>query len=137
MKYYIMKNNIKNIIKKFIPRPIISAAIYIICSLIDIIDLLLGRRAPLIPPTRLMHEGPRGFLTFKKNGEEFLRYYIKLCNLRPNEKILDVGCGIGRKTVALTKYLDENGRYEGFDIVKTGIDWCTKRISTEYPNFHF
>ena len=132
-----MKNNIKNIIKKFIPRPIISAAIYIICSLIDIIDLLLGRRAPLIPPTRLMHEGPRGFLTFKKNGEEFLRYYIKLCNLRPNEKILDVGCGIGRKTVALTKYLDENGRYEGFDTVRAGIDWCTKRISTKYPNFHF
>lgn len=112
----------KNIIKKFIPRPIISVGVYIIYFLRDSIDLLSDRRDSLIPPTRLMFDGPRDFLTFKKNGEEFLRYYIKLCDLKPNEKILDVGCGIGRKTVPLTKYLDENGRYEGFDIVRAGID---------------
>jgi ubiquinone/menaquinone biosynthesis C-methylase UbiE len=84
-----------------------------------------------------MFDGPRDIFTFKKNGEEFLRYYMELCKLKPNEKILDVGCGIGRKTIPLTRYLDENGRYEGFDIVKVGIDWCRKRISTKYPNFHF
>jgi len=132
-----MKNNIKNIIKKFIPGPIILVAVYIRNSLRDIIYLLLGWRDPLIPPTRLMFDGPQDFLTFKKNGEEHLRYYIKLCDLKPNEKILDVGCGIGRKTVTLTKYLDKNGRYEGFDIARAGIDWCTKKISTKYPNFHF
>jgi SAM-dependent methyltransferase len=133
----IMKNIIKNIIKKFIPRPIISVVQYIIHFPMDTIDLLLGRRDSLTPPTRLIFDGPQDILTFKKNGEEFLRYYIELCDLKPNEKILDVGCGIGRKTVPLTKYLDKNGRYEGFDIVKVGIDWCRKRISTEYPNFHF
>jgi ubiquinone/menaquinone biosynthesis C-methylase UbiE len=127
----------KNIIKKYFPKIIISTIIYIIYFPRDIIDLLLGRRDPLIPPTRLMFDGPRNISTFKKNGKEFLRYYIKLCNLKPNEKILDIGCGIGRKTVFLTKYLDENGRYEGFDIVKVGIEWCRKRISSKYPNFHF
>ena len=103
----------------------------------DIIDLLLGRRDSLIPPRRLMFDGPQDILTFKRDGEEFLNYLIKLGGLKPNERILDVGCGIGRKTVPLTKYLDENGCYEGFDIVKVGIDWCNKRISTKHPNFHF
>jgi SAM-dependent methyltransferase len=37
----------------------------------------------------------------------------------------------------LTKYLDKNGRYEGFDIIKVGIEWCRRNISTRYPNFHF
>ena len=105
--------------------------------LMDTIELLLGRRDLLTPPRRLMFDGPRNILTFKKNGEEFLRYYRELCNLKPSEKILDVGCGIGRKTVPLTKYFDKNGRYEGFDLVKVGIDWCRKRISSKYPNFHF
>lgn len=48
-----------------------------------------------------------------------------------------MGCGIGRKTIPLTKYLDKTGRYEGFDIIKTEVDLCKKRISTKYPNFHF
>lgn len=99
--------------------------------------VLFGRRASLVPPTRLMHDGAQDLLIFKKNGEEFLRYYLELCDLKPNERILDVGCGIGRKTVPLTKYLDGNGRYEGFDIVKEGIDWCRERISKKYTNFYF
>jgi SAM-dependent methyltransferase len=103
----------------------------------DVLDLLSGRRDPLIPPRRLMFDGPRDVSSFKKNGVEFLRYYTELCHLKPHEKILDVGCGIGRKTVPLTRYLEKDGRYEGFDINKTGIDWCRTNISTRYPNFNF
>jgi hypothetical protein len=40
---------------------------------------------------------------FKKNGEEFLEIYQKLCGLKPDERVLDVGSGIGRKTLPLTK----------------------------------
>jgi ubiquinone/menaquinone biosynthesis C-methylase UbiE len=38
------------------------------------------------------------------------------CGLRPDEKILDVGCGIGRKTLPLTQYLTKGREYEGIDI---------------------
>ena len=130
-----MKNIIKNNLKKLFPRQLRSIIRYIVYFPVDIIYLLLGWRDPLIPPMRLI--GLKGFLAFKKNGEEFLRYYIELCELKPSEKILDVGCGIGRKTIPLTKYLDKTGRYEGFDIIKTEVDLCKKRISTKYPNFHF
>jgi ubiquinone/menaquinone biosynthesis C-methylase UbiE len=99
--------------------------------------LLFGRLAPLVPPEELMHDGPPTYLDFKQNAEEFLRLYIDLCGLKPHEKVLDVGCGIGRKTIFLTRYLSTGGAYEGIDIVTAGIDWCSRKISRKYPNFEF
>jgi SAM-dependent methyltransferase len=84
-----------------------------------------------------MFDGVAKYAAFKENGEEFLRYYIEICNLRPDEKILDVGSGIGRKTVPLTRYMNNYGRYEGMDIVKAGVEWCRERITAKYPNFAF
>jgi SAM-dependent methyltransferase len=74
---------------------------------------------------------------FRAIGEEFLRYFTELGKLKPNEDILDVGCGIGRMAVPLTRFLDKDGSYEGFDIVKTGTDWCNNNISRKFPNFRF
>jgi SAM-dependent methyltransferase len=51
--------------------------------------------------------------------------------------MLDVGSGIGRKTLALTKYLTSAGRYEGIEIVAAGVEWCTRHITSRYPNFQF
>jgi SAM-dependent methyltransferase len=98
---------------------------------------LFGSYASLIPPLDLMHDGPIGYQEFKENGEEFFRYYTGLCGLKPHEKMLDIGSGIGRKTFLLTDYLREPGGYEGLDIVKAGIDWCTERITRRNPSFRF
>lgn len=51
--------------------------------------------------------------------------------------MLDIGCGIGRLAVPLTSYLTQEGSYEGFDVVKSGIDWCNKHIKSRHPNFNF
>jgi SAM-dependent methyltransferase len=128
---------VEDVVMRIVPGPIKSAIMEIPYILRDTVDLLSGRRGPLIPPTRLMFDGPRDVATFKENGEEFLRYYIELCGLKPHERVLDVGCGIGRKTIPLTTYLDETGSYEGFDVNRVGIDWCRKKISARYPNFRF
>lgn len=66
-----------------------------------------------------------------------MQLVIDHTGLTPEGNILDIGCGIGRLAVPLTRYLGNQGRYEGFDIVKTGIDWCNKNIASKYPNFHF
>jgi SAM-dependent methyltransferase len=39
--------------------------------------------------------------------------------------------------IPLTKYLNKNTRYEGFDVSKECIVWCKDTISTRYPNFNF
>lgn len=96
-----------------------------------------GRHAAMVPPVALMHDGPQSYKEFKQNGREFLRYYIQLCGLRPDEKILDVGSGIGRKTLPLVDYLNERGSYDGLELVKSGVEWCTEKYTGRYPNFRF
>jgi ubiquinone/menaquinone biosynthesis C-methylase UbiE len=88
----------------------------------------------LVPPEKLILSVGGGF---ESVGNEFLRYFIDLCELKTNEKVLDVGCGVGRMAVPLMNYLNECGGYEGFDIIGDAINWCKKNITRKHPNFKF
>lgn len=74
---------------------------------------------------------------FKKIGEEFLVYFKDLCGLQPQDKVLEIGCGVGRMAIPLTGYLGPSGGYVGVDIVKDFIDWNQQNITTRAPNFNF
>jgi SAM-dependent methyltransferase len=56
---------------------------------------------------------------------------------RPDDRVLDVGCGIGRVALHFAKFLGEHGRYDGFDAVRLGVDWCNARIARRDPRFRF
>ncbi len=101
----------------------------------DTFDRVTGRRDPLIPPHGLWFVG--GEEDYRSVNEEFLRYFIELANLQSDSGVLDVGCGIGVMASRLTSYLGPNGAYAGFDIVRAGIDWATKNISSRFPHFEF
>ena len=134
-----MYSLIKKMITTFLPIPCQSAGVkkYVMSLARDSVGSFLARRDPFTPPTRLMFDGPMDAATFKANGEEYLNHFRTLGELQPHERVLDVGCGIGRKAIPLTRYLNGNGTYDGFDIVKVGIDWCKEVISTKHHNFHF
>jgi ubiquinone/menaquinone biosynthesis C-methylase UbiE len=126
---------IKRKVRERLPRPVKLALEPIAYFLTDVFDLRSGRPDTLMPPA-----SARAFVgggNFREIGEEFLQYFIRLACLKPNENVLDVGCGIGRMAIPLTKYLNENGSYEGFDIVSRSVDWLRKNITPKYPNFHF
>lgn len=75
---------------------------------------------------------------FRAVGAEFLGHFIRLGGLRPEHRVLDIGCGIGRMAVPLTQYLDVGkGRYSGLDPVEGGIAWCRRFVTPVYPNFTF
>ena len=74
---------------------------------------------------------------FKEVGADFLHHFVELCELKPHESVLDVGCGSGRMALPLTGYLNERGRYEGFDIFEDAISWCSENITTKFPHFKF
>lgn len=101
---------------------------------VDFYETLTGKRDKLTPPKGRIFIGSGDFT---KQGNNILKQMIKWGGLKPNNRVLDVGCGIGRVAVPLTKYLNSKGSYEGFDIVKSGINWCRKHISPTYPNFNF
>lgn len=122
-------------IKKIVPREFREIAMKFYYYVVDIFEILFGLKDTRYPPRSKTIFVGRG--DFKKIGERFLKYFVDLCDLKPYHTVLDIGCGIGRIAIPLTNYLDKRGRYEGFDIVKEGIEWCKKNISSKYPNFHF
>ncbi len=86
------------------------------------------------PPKGMIFTGSGDFV---KQGESFLKLFIDYGGLKPDDYVLDIGSGIGRMAIPLTNYLSPNARYEGFDIVKKGVDWCKKEITSSFPNFTF
>lgn len=101
---------------------------------IDIYDRVSGRAEKLTPPKGKIFVGVG---EFKKIGEDLLKQIITTCGMTPDARVLDVGCGIGRLAVPLTRFLSEKGSYEGFDIVRQGIMWCKNNITPRYSNFTF
>lgn len=110
------------------------SARYAIRRLIYLPQDLFRDRKSLIPPKGMMFTGSGGYESI---GLQFFGHFQKFGDITPDSAILDIGSGIGRMAVPFTSYLSEKGRYEGFDIVKLGVDWCTKNISARYPNFNF
>jgi SAM-dependent methyltransferase len=100
---------------------------------VDLYCRLRGRDE-FTPPPSLIFIGDGDFRAI---GEEFAQYFTTLAGLKPDDHVLDIGCGVGRMAVPLTKVLSPGGRYHGFDIVKEGIEWAQKTITPRFPNFAF
>lgn len=70
-------------------------------ALTERLEQLLGR-APLLPPTRLMFAGGSR-RDFRALGDKWLRTFVRLADLKPDDGVLDVGSGVGRMAGALTR----------------------------------
>jgi SAM-dependent methyltransferase len=101
---------------------------------IDLAETATGRRKPLTPPRRLL---TADYSEFDRIGAEFLRYFVELGGLEPGHRVLDVGCGVGRMAVPLTRYIAGGGAYEGFDVAAKEVAWCERNISARNPSFRF
>jgi ubiquinone/menaquinone biosynthesis C-methylase UbiE len=88
----------------------------------------------LMPPRRLSFVG-RG--DFERTGNEYLAHFQALGGLQPGDRVLDMGCGIGRMAIPLMGYLDDSGSYAGFDVGRAMIRWCRREISARRPDFQF
>ncbi|MCL9807301.1 class I SAM-dependent methyltransferase [Flavobacterium amniphilum] len=95
---------------------------------------LFRSKEDLVPPKGIIFTGSGDYLEV---GRQYFEYFKKYGNITPDDSILDIGSGVGRMAVPFTQFLSEKGTYEGFDIVKLGVDWCTENITKRYPNFHF
>ncbi|MBK8506093.1 MAG: class I SAM-dependent methyltransferase [Saprospiraceae bacterium] len=125
-----MKNRIFN----YLPAPLRSVLRQIYFFLGELYDRLLGNTQEMIPPKRMIFVGPGDFQNI---GNHFFQIFINQGGLKNKDKVLDVGCGIGRMAVPLTGFLHETGVYEGFDIVPEAIRWCRHNITPKFKNFHF
>jgi SAM-dependent methyltransferase len=92
---------------------------------------------PTPPEGMLLTTGHPNAHAFIEAGQGVFDACRRLCKLRPHERVLDVGCGVGRLAIPLTRYLEGNGAYDGIDVIPELINWCMDNISTKYPNFRF
>jgi methylase of polypeptide subunit release factors len=74
---------------------------------------MLKKENPMVPPQWKIFVGGGDFEAI---GKTFFHYFRELGQLKPDEKVLDLGCGQGRMAIPLTSYL-QSGQYGGLDTV--------------------
>ena len=105
---------------------------YLHAAYIDFRLFLAGKSEPDLPPLRLRDVGQGDF---RRIGEGLAAMLVRH-GLEPQHRVLDIGCGVGRVALPLTRILT-TGTYDGFDIVKRWVRWCRRHITPRHPNFRF
>ena len=83
---------------------------------------------------RMTGGGPE---TWDVIGPGHMAQYERYAPISPTHTILELGCGIGRDAIELTRLLSPRGRYIGVDIIRPSIDWARANISARFPHFEF
>lgn len=92
----------------------------------------------LEPPRGLVDKAAgKSQLPWHRIGERWLESMREWGQLRPDARVLDVGCGMGRMAVPLAFYLSEQGSYRGFDVQASAIEWCKREIEPRWPQSEF
>lgn len=105
---------------------------YLHAAYIDFRLFLTGKSDPDLPPLRLRDVGQGDF---RRIGEGLAAMLVRH-GLEPHHRVLDIGCGVGRVAIPLTRHLT-GGTYDGFDIVRRWVRWCRRHITPRHPNFRF
>jgi ubiquinone/menaquinone biosynthesis C-methylase UbiE len=73
---------------------------------------------------------------FAESGQQSVQFLVESVGLRPDDAILDVGCGPGRLALALKGFLNA-GHYEGFDVRADAVRWADDHIRRGDPHYTF
>jgi SAM-dependent methyltransferase len=100
-----------------------------------------GERNELTPPPWMFYDpdrvdGSHNVQEFLSAGKSTVSYFIGE-GLASSHRVLDVGCGIGRIALPLTRHLKENGSYDGIEIAPYKVHYCQQMIGCRYTNFRF
>jgi len=123
----------KKALRYALPVPLKKALKWGVYSVLDLSDVVTGKQDKAYPPRRLNFVGSANF---KAVGDEFLGLFKALGGLKTDDRVLDIGSGIGRMAIPMANYLT-GGKYEGFDIDHRGVKWCQENITAKHPHFRF
>lgn len=86
-------------------------------------------------PWQTLHNVGAG--DFRAVGDDLLSMLIDHAGLRPDERVLDIGCGAGRVARPLAGFLSGAGGYVGFDVSRAAVAGCRRRFARQRPDFRF
>lgn len=130
-----MNDALRKAVKRLLPAPFFHR----VRDLTYTVQDLVGPPPPdpRVPPLRHQYDGPRGYEIFAQNGQEALRFYQDVVAIQSDSTMLDIGSGIGRKTLPLLDVLGSRALYVGIDIDQRGVRWCSRNITPRHPRFVF
>jgi SAM-dependent methyltransferase len=73
-------------------------------------------------PIDLMNLTGGGPDTFGAISDQHIEHLRKHVGLYANQRIVEIGCGIGRDAIPLTRILGTEGHYIGIDVTKPSIE---------------
>ena len=88
-------------------------------------------------------DGPPDLINFagggdyRQVGDNTVALIERETGLAPGDRVLDIGCAIGRNALALHRRHGEAIAYAGFDIVPFGIRWCRRWARRHAASFRF
>ena len=105
------------------------------------LGLLRSTRDDLTPPRWMFLDpdrvdGSRNLQEFISIGEKTLAWFIKE-GLERTDRVLDVGSGLGRVALPLTRHLENGASYDGIEIAKYKVDYCKRTFVRRFANFRF
>lgn len=92
----------------------------------------LSRRAT--PPEPINFAGAGSFVVI---GDNHVGRLVELVGLRAGQRLLEIGCGIGRNATALHRHFGDSITYLGFDVVGFGIAWCRRHFAWRGSAYRF
>ena len=136
-----MKNRI---LRKLVPSvPVLARTP--VAPVLDFADYFVKRMHPewmTLPPASLrMRIGVgnrilRNHRQFIESGNNLVSELSGKGYLRPDSRLLELGCGCGRNAIALSKFAGTVGTYTGQDVDAEMIRWCQDHLQNERSTFH-
>lgn len=93
-----------------------------------------SRRPPVPPDALLAGVGDGDYFAIGERGAALLE---ELAGLAASDRVLDVGCGLGRLAWPLSQRLAGRGSYDGFDTALPYVDWSRSHLGLDPARFRF
>jgi SAM-dependent methyltransferase len=81
-------------------------------------------------------DGSRDVRDFVMVGENTVGWLISE-GLQPTDRVLEIGCGIGRMAIPLMRHLERGGSYAGLEVDRDKVRYCIQTVGSVAPNFEF
>lgn len=124
---------LRDLVKTVVPRPVMRLVWNLAADLKDMPGRVSGELSP--QPFRVMHNVGGG--QYHHIGRYFADRIAERTGLLGDWSVLDIGCGTGRVAAPLIEKLNADGRYVGFDLSASAIEWADKHISRGRPEIQF